>query len=188
MKCKFNVKDIGTIDESLLNNGVVNIALIDAPGLNSDSVKTTAVFARQEEIDVVVFVVSAANHFTLSAKEFIWQAAQEKAYIFMVVNGFDNIRDKERCQKMILEQVANLSPRTFKEASELVHFVSSNAIPVAPPLPPVGGGGGDSGGAGGGGSPASPDNGPEDDEDDEIPAGKHGEPGSPGRGKGKGKD
>ena len=188
MQCKVYVKDIRTIDQSLLNNGVVDIALIDAPGLNSDSVKTTAVFARQEEIDVVVFVVSAANHFTLSAKEFIWQAAHEKAYIFMVVNGFDNIRDKERCQRMILEQVAKLSPRTFKEASELVHFVSSNAIPVAPAIP-VGGGGGSKGGDGGGGSSGPPDNGPEDDDgDDEVPTGKHGEPGSPGHGKGKGKD
>ena len=186
MQCKVYVKDIRTIDESLLNNGVVDIALIDAPGLNSDSVKTTAVFARQEEIDVVVFVVSAANHFTLSAKEFIWQAAHEKAYIFMVVNGFDNIRDKERCQRMILEQVAKLSPRTFKEASELVHFVSSNAIPVAPPLPPIGGG--DNGRSGGGGSSGPPDSGPGDDDDDEVPTGKHGEPGSPGNGKGKGKD
>lgn len=53
-------------EESLLHNGVVDIALIDSPGLNTDSIKTTAVFARQEEIDVVVFVVSAENHFTLS--------------------------------------------------------------------------------------------------------------------------
>lgn len=133
MQCKVYVKDVRSVDESLLNNGVVDIALIDAPGLNSDTTKTTAVFARQEEIDVVVFVVSAANHFTQSAKEFIWAAASEKAYIFMVVNGYDVIRDKERCQKMILDQVYGLSPRTFKESSELVHFVSSNAIPTAPP-------------------------------------------------------
>ena len=184
MQCKVYVKDIRSVDESLLSNGVVDIALIDAPGLNSDSVKTTAVFARQEEIDVVVFVVSAANHFTLSAKEFIWQAAQEKAYIFMVVNGFDNIRDKERCQRLILEQLAKLSPQTFKEAAELVHFVSSNAIPVAPALPPSGDGGDDDD------TPHVPreDNVPNDDEEDIIPLGKHGEPGSPGKGKGKGKD
>ncbi|RYO82218.1 hypothetical protein DL766_006351 [Monosporascus sp. MC13-8B] len=152
MQCKVYVKDVRSVDESLLNNGVVDIALIDAPGLNSDTTKTTAVFARQEEIDVVVFVVSAANHFTQSAKEFIWAAASEKAYIFMVVNGYDVIRDKERCQKMILDQVYGLSPRTFKESSELVHFVSSNAIPTAP-APPGGpsGGGSSSGGGGGGG-------------------------------------
>lgn len=149
MQCKVYVKDVRSIDESLLNNGVVDIALIDAPGLNSDSLKTTAVFARQEEIDVVVFVVSAANHFTLSAKEFILNAAHEKAYIFMVVNGFDQIKDKQRCERMILDQVGKLSPRTYKEAAELVHFVSSNAIPVAPPVPASqsssgsGGGGGD---------------------------------------------
>lgn len=164
MQCKVYVKDVRTIDQSLLNNGVVDIALIDAPGLNSDSVKTTAVFARQEEIDVVVFVVSAANHFTLSAKEFIWQAAHEKAYIFMVVNGFDNIRDKERCQKMILEQLSKLSPQTFKEAQELVHFVSSNAIPIVPSLLPNGDGSG-GGHAPGPSNPPDGDDGGDDDSD-----------------------
>lgn len=164
MQCKVYVKDVRTIDESLLSNGVVDIALIDAPGLNSDTTKTTAIFARQEEIDVVVFVVSAANHFTQSAKEFIWAAAAEKAYIFIVVNGYDFIRDKERCQKMILDQVAGLSPRTHKEASELVHFVSSNVIPMAPSPPggPSGGGGSGGGGSGsgsGGGDDPGDDNG-----------------------------
>lgn len=151
MQCKVYVRDVRTIDESLLNNGVVDIALIDAPGLNSDTTKTTAVFARQEEIDVVVFVVSAANHFTISAKEFIRAAAAEKAYLFMVVNGFDAIRDKDRCQKMILEQVYKLSPQTFKESSELVHFVSSNAVPTGPSPPGGPGGSGGSGSASGGG-------------------------------------
>ncbi|KAJ5587506.1 uncharacterized protein N7459_003271 [Penicillium hispanicum] len=172
MQCKVYVKDVRSIDESLLNNGVVDIALIDAPGLNSDSLKTTAVFARQEEIDVVVFVVSAANHFTLSAKEFILNAAHEKAYIFMVVNGFDQIRDKQRCERMILDQVGKLSPRTYKEAAELVHFVSSNAIPVAPPgaVSQSGSGGGDDGGG----------SDPHDDEDDDK--------NDSNKGKGKGKE
>lgn len=152
-QCKIFVRDNRTIDESLLNNGVVDIALIDAPGLNSDNTKTTAIFSRQEEIDVVVFVVSAANHFTQSAVDFITTAAAEKAYIFMVVNGYDNIRDKERCQKMILDQVGKFSPRTRKEADELVHFVSSNAIPVGPSPPGGPGGSGSSSGGGGGDDP-----------------------------------
>ncbi|KAL4868071.1 hypothetical protein BDV12DRAFT_170306 [Aspergillus spectabilis] len=170
MQCKVYVKDVRTIDESLLNNGVVDIALIDAPGLNSDSLKTTAVFARQEEIDVVVFVVSAANHFTLSAQDFIWNAAHEKAYMFMVVNGFDQIRDKQRCQRMILDQIKKLSPRTYKEAAELVHFVSSNAIPVAPHVPVEGPGGG---------SDPNGNDWPGNDDDDE------GKPEDKGKGKGK---
>ncbi|KAF9893250.1 mitofusin [Aspergillus nanangensis] len=170
MQCKVYVKDVRTIDESLLNNGVVDIALIDAPGLNSDSLKTTAVFARQEEIDVVVFVVSAANHFTLSAKEFILNAAHEKAYMFMVVNGFDQIRDKQRCERMILDQIGKLSPRTYKEAAELVHFVSSNAIPVTPPMSIESSGSG----SGGSGDPGG------DDDDDDDKAGD--------KDKGKGKD
>lgn len=167
-QCKIYVKDTRGLEESLLNNGVVDIALIDAPGLNSDTTLTTAIFARQEEIDVVVFVVSAANHFTQSAKEFIWAAAAEKAYLFIVVNGFDGIRDQDRCKKMIMDQVTGLSPRTSKESSELVHFVSSNAVPI--PANATGGpGGSSSGGAGG------DDGGGDDDPSDP-------------EGKGKGKD
>ncbi|KAK3322195.1 hypothetical protein B0H66DRAFT_474313 [Apodospora peruviana] len=154
-QCKVYVKDVRTIDESLLNNGVVDIALIDAPGLNMDTTKTTAIFARQEEIDVVVFVVSATNHFTQTSTEFIRAAAAEKAYLFIVVNGYDTIRDKERCQKLILNQINALSPATHKEAAELVHFVSSAAIPVSPG-PPGGPGGGGSGSASGGGTGDEP--------------------------------
>jgi mitofusin len=163
-QCKVYVTDVRSIDESLLNNGVVDISIIDAPGLNMDTTKTTAVFARQEEIDVVVFVVSAANHFTITAKEFLWAAAAEKAYIFIVVNGYDTIKDRERCQKKILEQVAGLSPRTFKESAELVHFVSSQKIPTAP-SPPGGNGGSGSGSSSGGG-------GGDGDGDDSDPKGK----------------
>lgn len=152
-QCKIYIKDVRSIDQSLINNGVVDIVLIDAPGLNSDTTKTTAIFTRQEEIDVVVFVVSASNHFTQTAKEFIWAAAAEKAYIFMVVNGWDVIRDKERAKRAILDQVAGLSPRTHKESSELVHFVSSNAIPMGP------------------GGVSSPNDGGGDDDPD-IPKGK----------------
>lgn len=115
-------------DNSLIHNGQVDISLIDAPGLNRDSLQTTSIFARQDAIDVVVFCVSAANHFTLSAKEFIWTASNEKAYLFIVVNRYDQIRDKERCRRAILEQVKGLSPRTWEERDELVHFVDSNRI------------------------------------------------------------
>lgn len=122
---KLYLADTRTPSESLLNNGVVDISLIDAPGLNRDSLKTTAVFARQEEIDVVVFVVSAENHFTLSAKEFLWNASNEKAYLFIVVNKFDQIKNKDKCRRLVLEQIKQLSPRTYEDAEDLVHFVDS---------------------------------------------------------------
>ncbi|KZP26345.1 hypothetical protein FIBSPDRAFT_1040888 [Athelia psychrophila] len=124
---KLYLADTRAPSESLLNNGVVDISLIDAPGLNRDSLKTTAVFARQEEIDVVVFVVSAENHFTLSSKEFLWTASNEKAYVFIVVNKFDGIKNKEKCKKLVLEQIKQLSPRTYDDAEDLVHFVDSAA-------------------------------------------------------------
>lgn len=129
---KIYANDARTTQESLLHNGVVDIALIDSPGLNTDSIKTTAVFARQEEIDVVVFVVSAENHFTLSGKEFLWNAANEKTHIFIVVNRFDSIRDKDRCKRLILEQIRQLSPATYADAEDLVHFVSAGNVDLEP--------------------------------------------------------
>ncbi|KAF9453154.1 transmembrane GTPase fzo1 [Macrolepiota fuliginosa MF-IS2] len=127
MMIKVYLADTRAPSESLLNNGVVDISLIDAPGLNRDSIKTTAVFARQEEIDVVVFVVSAENHFTLSAKEFLHNASNEKAYLFIVVNKYDQIKNKEKCRRLVLDQIKALSPRTYEDAEDLVHFVDSAA-------------------------------------------------------------
>ncbi|ANB12880.1 mitofusin [Sugiyamaella lignohabitans] len=126
--------------ESLLRNGVVDISLIDAPGLNMSSFQTTRVFSRQEEIDLVVFVVSAENHFTLSANEFISSVANEKSFIFIVVNQFDKIKDRSRCMNRILGQVEKLSPQTHKDARDFVHFVSSRDVGTS-----SGGGGGDDG-------------------------------------------
>ena len=126
-KLRLYLADTRAPSESLLNNGVVDISLIDAPGLNRDSLKTTAVFTRQEEIDVVVFVVSAENHFTLSAKEFLATASKEKAYLFIVVNKFDQIKNKDKCRRLVLEQIRQLSPATHQDAADLVHFVDSAA-------------------------------------------------------------
>jgi mitofusin 2 len=42
--CKVYVTDVRTIDKSLLNNGVLDIMLINTLGLNSDIIKITAVF------------------------------------------------------------------------------------------------------------------------------------------------
>lgn len=149
---KVYVLDYRTAEESLLGNGVIDIKLIDAPGLNMDSYQTTQVFSRQEEIDLVVFVVNSENHFTLSAKEFITAAAAEKRYVFIVVNRFDNIKDKNKCMSRILDQVKNLSPDTHKDAKDFVHFVSSSDILEG--LPDGGDGGGDGGDDGDG----DPDN------------------------------
>jgi mitofusin len=123
--------------ESLLHNGAVDLSLIDSPGLNIDSLKTTKLFAQQEEIDVVVFMVHAENQFTLSVlvplieltfaqgKEFLQNVGKEKGQVFIVVNRFDQIEDQERCKRDILEQVRKLSPQTFADAKNLIHFVSA---------------------------------------------------------------
>ncbi|CAH2353822.1 mitofusin Fzo1p [[Candida] railenensis] len=122
---KVYVIDRRSAEMSLLRNGIIDVKLIDAPGLNMDSYQTTQVFSRQEEIDLVVFVVNSENHFTLSAKEFIGAAAAEKRYVFIVVNKFDHIKNKEKCKEKILDQVKGLSPDSYKNSNEFVHFVNS---------------------------------------------------------------
>lgn len=113
---------------SLLKNGVVDIRLIDAPGLNLDSYQTMQLFSRQEEIDLVVFVVNAENHFTLSGREFISNVNNDKKFTFIVVNKFDSIKKKDKCIEKIMQQVSDLSPETHKDSEDFVHFVSSSNI------------------------------------------------------------
>ncbi|KNE62608.1 hypothetical protein AMAG_07811 [Allomyces macrogynus ATCC 38327] len=112
----------------LVGNEHVDVRVIDSPGLNRDMWQTMALFAQQKEIDVIVFLVSAENQITLSAREFLTQAGQEKAYIFIVVNKFDAIKDKERCKKIILQQIEELSPHTYQYKEKLVHFVSAERM------------------------------------------------------------
>ncbi|CCK68033.1 mitofusin KNAG_0A03510 [Huiozyma naganishii CBS 8797] len=119
-------------EKSLLRNGTVDISLIDSPGLNMDSIQTTEVMARQEEIDLVIFVVNAENQLTLSAQDFIKVASKEKKLMFFVVKKFDKIRDKNRCKELILKQIQNLSPETYKNAPDFVHFLGNNENSVEP--------------------------------------------------------
>lgn len=41
-------------------------SLIDSPGLNHDTLQTMSLFAKQDDIDILIFVINAANHLTLS--------------------------------------------------------------------------------------------------------------------------
>jgi mitofusin len=109
----------------LLSNDLIEISLIDSPGLNINSIKTSALFGKEKDIDIILFVVNAENHFTQSAREFLKNAAKEKQYVFIVVNKFDNIKRQERNRKEILSQIQEISPFTFQNSDELVHFVSA---------------------------------------------------------------
>ena len=66
----------------LLSNDLFEISLIDTPGLNINSMKTTALLAKERKVDVILFVVNAENHFTQSARDFLVQATREKQYVF----------------------------------------------------------------------------------------------------------
>lgn len=113
-------------EESLLRNGTVDISLIDSPGLNIDSIQTAEVMTKQEEIDLVIFVVNAENQLTLSAQDFIKVASREKKLMFFVIKKFDKIKDKQRCKQLILNQIHNLSPETYKNGKDFIHFLEKD--------------------------------------------------------------
>ncbi|GMF00609.1 unnamed protein product [Ambrosiozyma monospora] len=48
--------------------------------------------------------------------------------MFIVVNKFDNIKNKKRCQRSIMDQINSLSPDIHENAGEFVHFVSSKDV------------------------------------------------------------
>lgn len=101
------------------------VSFIDSPGLNTDLFKTTSLLNQQQDIDVVVFVVNASFHLTLSGKEFLEKAAKEKEKIFFVVNKFDEIENFKKCKKLITNQIRQILPETFVDAQNLIHFVSA---------------------------------------------------------------
>jgi GTPase SAR1 family protein len=62
--------DHATYQQSLLRNGLADVSLIDSPGLNINTLTTMNLFSKQQEIDVIVFVISAENHITQSVRVF----------------------------------------------------------------------------------------------------------------------
>ena len=109
----------------------VEISMIDTPGLNFDSIKTTALLASQQQVDVVIFLMNSANQLTLSAREFLSVAAVEKLHIFIVASKFDQISHTLRCKDRILKQIKDFLPETFAVADDLVHFVGNLHLSTA---------------------------------------------------------
>lgn len=111
---------------NILNSGSIDVRLIDCPGLNIDLYQTTQLYLKQEEIDLVIFVVSSENHFTLSAKEFLTTAAKEKSYVFIIANKFDTIKNQSSCKNKIQTQIKNIVPTTYKNKNDFVYFLNSS--------------------------------------------------------------
>ena len=55
----------------ILNNGILDVCLIDSPGLNIDSIKTCELLKSQWDADVILFLLNAENHLTLSVIEYL---------------------------------------------------------------------------------------------------------------------
>ena len=52
-------------------------------------------------------------------------AGKEKAYVFIIVNRFDQIKKVDKCRTEILSQIQKISPATHRNSSQLVHFISA---------------------------------------------------------------
>lgn len=111
------------------NDPTTTLTLIDSPGLNTDQIKTTGLLTQQQEIDVIVFVINAAFHLTLSGREFLQQAAKDRQKIFFVVNKYDEIVNSQRCRTQILKQIQEVMPEMSTEDSDsLIHFISAKQV------------------------------------------------------------
>ena len=58
--------DLFSINEDAIGSTPLSCSIIDSPGLNHDTFQTMSLFAKQDDIDILIFVINAANHLTLS--------------------------------------------------------------------------------------------------------------------------
>lgn len=112
-----------------LTSPTATLTLIDSPGLNTDQIKTTCLFTQQQEIDVIVFVINASFHLTLSGRQFLQQAAKERQKIFFIVNKYDEIVNVEKCRSQILKQIQEVMPEmSIEDKESLIHFISAKRV------------------------------------------------------------
>lgn len=108
--------------------GLEKISIIDSPGLNIDTWTTLMVSKKHEEIDVLLYVVSAENHLTQSGKEFLEMATKEKLHIFLVINRFDAIRNQDKCRLEITKQIQEQVPSISQYGTGFIHFISAKQV------------------------------------------------------------
>ncbi|OUM66167.1 hypothetical protein PIROE2DRAFT_59551 [Piromyces sp. E2] len=115
--------------KSLINNNLVNIILLDSPGLNIDQKKTKIVEEALEDIDAVIFVCDAT--YTIKEIEYNYlknNLGKSRDYVFIVVNKMDIItddEDKKECKDRINSKIEKVLPKTFEERDLLIHYVSA---------------------------------------------------------------
>ncbi|KAI7865523.1 P-loop containing nucleoside triphosphate hydrolase protein [Spinellus fusiger] len=106
------VHDKHTPDTSLLKHDLATIRWIDSPGLNA------GIDTGQADVDAIVLVISAHDHLSLSAKHLVHTVYKKKIPLFIIVNKFDTVVDKERCKHTILSQINAIS-------HDPIHFLPS---------------------------------------------------------------
>ncbi|CAG8749443.1 29204_t:CDS:2, partial [Racocetra persica] len=113
---KVYCKNIRYIQESLLHDKFVDIALIDCSNFLHDTIKIR---------DAFMFIASSENRISSSVKDLLSKSNNtfdESNNLFIVLNQFDNISDQVNCKQMVTNKIAELCP-SIKRDVELLHFL-----------------------------------------------------------------
>ncbi|KAF8889215.1 hypothetical protein CPB85DRAFT_1333897 [Mucidula mucida] len=121
------------VHDAAENNGVEEVHVI-ADGVTYNMNDELGGYVGENENNDKMLKLYLAD--SRAPQKFLWNASNEKAYLFIVVNKYDQIKNKDKCRRLVLEQIKQLSPRTYEDAEDLVHFVDS-ALPFSPSPQPL---------------------------------------------------
>ncbi|CAG8777900.1 25750_t:CDS:2 [Gigaspora margarita] len=112
-------KNCRYIQESLLHDEIVDIALIDCSNFLHDTIKITNAF---------MFVASSENNIVSSVEKLLSSNTFDgNNNSFIVLNQFGNIADKVKCNQMITNWILESCPK-IKRDVELFHFLPAKKI------------------------------------------------------------
>jgi GTP-binding protein EngB required for normal cell division/glycine cleavage system H lipoate-binding protein len=129
--------DHSQVNANLLFNRECKIHIIDSFSLNTSVDKMHSLFKKQQNVDVLIFVIDARHGLTESSRNIVKNYCRETAPIFIIITHLDCVcccgdicrkSCREVCKQRIMDTIKEISSVTFASADKLVHCVNPTLI------------------------------------------------------------
>jgi GTP-binding protein EngB required for normal cell division len=128
------------VHTNFLGNNERKVRIIDSVGLNTDTYETLSLFKKQQEIDVLIFIIDARYGLTESSKNMMKSYCEDRTQLFVVITHLDCVcickrgkcqrSCKEDCKQRMINAIKEISPETVKLADKLIHCVNPTKVPM----------------------------------------------------------
>jgi mitofusin len=113
--------------------------IIDSVGLNTGTDATRSLFEKQQEIDVLIFIIDARYGLTESSTNMMRRYCEDRTQLFIVITHLDCVCDcedkcsescEEVCKQKIMDAIKKISPETYESTKKLIHCVNPTLVPI----------------------------------------------------------